>query len=207
MSATANQGLRGRSPTIFPQTIELHRMIRSFLAISLPDDVSDRLIDLQTGVKNARWIADDAFHVTLVFLGNCDTRELSDLDSGLTGLRMERFDLTPQSVGAFGGSKPHHLFSKFAESEPLRRLQSKLVRMARDAEIPVEQRKFVPHVTLARCGGGVIPMQAVEWTNRNTRFVMEPFTVHSFGLFRSDLGTGAPVYTKMAQYDLIAGSD
>lgn len=160
-------------------------------------------MDLQTGVKNARWIADDAFHLTLVFLGTCDTRELRDLDSGLAGVRMERFSLTPQSVGAFGGGKPHLLFAKFADSEPLRRLQTKLERLAADAEIVIARRKYVPHVTLARCGGGVIPAQAIEWTHRNARFAMDQFEVQYFSLYRSDLGTGAPVYTEMARYDLI----
>lgn len=177
-------------------------MIRSFLAIPLPDDTSDALMDLQTGVRNARWIADDTFHLTLLFLGDCLSQELSDLDAGLAQLRMERFSLTPKGVGAFGGGKPHLLYTDFAPSEPLRRLHSKIERVAREAGLGIDRRKFVPHVTLARCGGGVIPAQAIDWTTRNSLFRLPPFEVVHFSLYRSDLGTGAPVYTEMARYDL-----
>jgi len=178
-------------------------MIRSFLAIPLPDDTADALLDLQTGVRNARWIADDAFHLTLVFLGACTPQELTDLDAGLAGLRMESFTLKPQGVGAFGGGTPRQLFAKLAESEPLKRLQTKIERVARDSGIDVDRRKYTPHITLARCGGGVIPSQAIDWTVRHARATFPAFDVHHFGLYRSDLGTGAPVYTEMARYDLV----
>lgn len=177
-------------------------MIRSFFAVPLPDDTTDALMDLQTGVRNARWIADEVFHVTLAFLGNCTPEELTDLDAGISGIRMEKFSLTPQGVGAFGGGTPRQLYSTFADSEPLRRLHGKILRLARDAGIDIERRKFIPHVTLARCGGGVIPSQAIDWTVRNARMTLPSFEPVHFSLYRSDLGTGAPVYTEMARYEL-----
>lgn len=179
-------------------------MIRSFLAIPLPDDTGDALLDVQTGVRNARWIADDAFHLTLAFLGACTPQDLTDLDSGLAGLRMEQFTLKPQGVGAFGGGTPRQLFAKFAESEPLTRLQSKIERVARDTAIEIERRKFTPHVTLARCGGGVIPSQAIDWTVRHARVTFSAFDVLHYGLYRSDFGTGAPVYSEMVRYELVS---
>jgi len=177
-------------------------MIRSFLAITLPDDTADALVDLQTGVRNARWIADDTFHLTLLFLGACTPHELTELDAGLAGLRMDRFSLTPRGVGAFGGGTPRQLYAGFEDSEPLRRLQSRIERVARDAGLVPERRKFTPHVTLARCGGGVIPAQAIDWTLRHARVTLPAFDVFTYALYRSDLGTGAPVYTEMASYDL-----
>ncbi len=177
-------------------------MIRSFLALSLPDDTTDALADLQDGVRNARWIADDRFHVTLLFLGSCTPLELTELDAAIAGLRHEQFSLKPEGVGAFGGGKPRQLFARFARSEPLERLHSKLERVAREAGIVIERRKFVPHVTLARCGGGVIPAQAIDWTLRHARLSLPAFEVFEFGLWRSDLGTGDPVYSEMARYEL-----
>jgi len=178
-------------------------MIRSFLAIPLPDDTTDALMDLQTGVRNARWIADDVFHVTLVFLGACTPQELTELDAGLASIRMERFSLKPQGVGAFGGGTPRQLYAALADSEPLRRLHTKIERLARDAGIVIERRKLTPHVTLARCGGGVIPSQAIDWTIKHARLSLPAFEAVHFGLYRSDLGTGAPVYTEMARYELV----
>jgi len=180
-------------------------MIRSFLAIPLPDDTADAFLDLQTGVRNARWIADDVFHITLCFLGSCTPQELTNLDAGLAGLRMERFSLEPQGVGAFGGGTPRQLFVRFTENEALRRLRGKIERIARDTGIDVERRKFIPHVTLARCGGGVIPVQAIDWTLRHARATFPAFDVLNFGLYRSDFGAGASVHTEMARYEFVKG--
>ena len=175
-------------------------MIRSFLAISLPDDVSDALMDAQDGVRNARWVEEENLHLTLAFLGECAPAELSELDAGLGALRMDPFELAVSGAGAFGGGKPHTLWAGLAPSEPLARLQSKIVRVIRESGLAAERRKFHPHITLGRCGGGVIPAQALDWTLRHARLSLPPFVIHGFGLYRSDLGTGAPVYTEMAHY-------
>ncbi len=178
-------------------------MIRSFVAIPLPDGTADALMDLQTGVRNARWIADDMFHITLAFLDTCTPSELTELDAGLAEMRFDKFILQPQGVGAFGGAKPRQLYCRFEANEALRRLHTKIERIATEVGIYIERRKYIPHITLGRCGGGVIPSQAIDWTIRNARWSQPSFEVAHFGLYRSDLGTGAPIYTEMARYELI----
>ena len=182
-------------------------MIRCFLAISLPDDVSDALVDLQDKVRNARWIEEESFHITLNFLGDCDRHQLNDLDAALAALSVERFELSVAGTGAFGGGTPHLLYAGLEENTPLRRLQTKTALAAREAGIAIESRKYVPHVTLARCSGGVIPVQALEWVRRHNLHRSEPFLVSAFGLYRSDLGNGPPVYTELVSYPLTAPKD
>jgi 2'-5' RNA ligase len=183
-------------------------MIRAFIAIPLPDDVTDALMDVQDDVRNARWVEEENLHLTLSFLGDCTPSELTALDAELGRIRMTPFDLTVTGVGAFGGGKPHTLYAGIEKSEPLSRLQAKIERLVREAGIAGagQRRKFHPHVTLARCGGGVIPAQALEWTRHHARFSGPSFPVHGFGIYRSDLGTGAPIYTELVQYPLLAPS-
>lgn len=176
--------------------------MRCFLAISVPDTLSDALLDLQDRVRNARWIDEASFHITLIFLGNCEPDQLDELHTGLSSIRMDSFELTPSGSGAFGKTKPNNLHIRFEECEPLRRLQLKAGRFAQAASIPIERRKFVPHITLARCSGGVIPAQAKEWVERHHRFKADPFLVSAFSLYRSDIGNGPPVYTELARYEL-----
>jgi 2'-5' RNA ligase len=175
-------------------------MIRCFLALSLPDDVSDALMDVQDGVRNARWIEEENLHLTLAFLGDCTPSQLTELDAELGRLHMDPFALTPFGVGAFGGGKPHTLYAGLEASEPLTRLQSKIAHVIRESDITAPRRKFHPHITLARCGGGVIPAQAIEWTLRHARFSGPSFPVLGFGLYRSDPGTGTPIYTELVHY-------
>jgi len=175
-------------------------MIRCFIAFSLPDDVTDTLLDVQDNVRNARWVEAENLHLTLAFLGECSPSQLTELDAALGVLRVEPFDLAVAGVGAFGGAKPHTLYAGLAPSEPLNRLQSRITRILRDVEIPVERRKFHPHITLARCGGGVIPGQAMAWTLHHARLTAPGFTAHEIGLYRSDLGTGGPIYSELVTY-------
>lgn len=178
-------------------------MIRSFLALPVPQDTAEALMDLQTGVRNARWIADDMMHITIAFLGACTSGELSELDGGLASLRLEKLSLKPEGTGSFGGGRPRQLYAAIAQNDALQRLHAKVLRTARDAGIAVERRKFIPHITLARCGGGVIPSQAIEWTVRNARWSHDPFDVHHITLFRSDLNQRSAVYTEMTRYELV----
>lgn len=178
-------------------------MIRCFIALSLPESVTDSLIDIQDRVRNARWVEVENMHLTLAFLGERTPSELTDLDTELDRLRFEPFELEISGVGAFGGAKPHTLYAGLAASEPLARLQSKIMRVIQGEGLAVERRKFTPHVTLARCGGGVIPAQAINWTLHHARLAAEPFTVHGFSLYRSDLGPGAPVYTELVSYPFL----
>jgi len=183
-------------------------MIRCFLSLSLPDDVSDALMDVQDGVRNARWIEEENLHLTLAFLGDCTPSELTALDAELDRLRVDPFDLEVAGVGAFGGGKPHTLYAALAPSEPLTRLAAKIDRLARESGVgevaAAHRRKFHPHITLARCGGGVVPAQAIDWTLRHARLSIPPFTVHGFGLWRSDLATrGAPVHTELVSYPFV----
>jgi len=179
-------------------------MIRCFLAISLPDDVSDALMDVQDGVRNARWIEEENLHLTLAFLGDCTPSQLTELDVELGRLRVEPFDLAISGAGAFGGAKPHTLHAGLAESEPLARLHSKIGRVIREAGIEGaaagQARKFHPHVTLAKCGGGVFPAQAIDWTLRHARLTAPPFTVYGFGLYRSDPGMRTAIHTELVTY-------
>lgn len=175
-------------------------MIRCFLAIALPDDVSDALMDVQDGVRNARWIEGEDLNLTLAFLGDCTPSELTELDVELGRLRVEPFDLQIAGAGAFGGGKPHTLYAGLAESEPLTRLQAKIGRVIREVGITADRRKFHPHITLARCGGGVFPAQAIDWTLRHARMTAPPFTVYGFGLYRSDLGGRTAIYTELVDY-------
>ena len=68
----------------------------------------------------------------------------------LEGVEAKPFQLRLAGCGVFGGNKPHSLFAAVEESPELRRLQSIHERICQALGLPAEQRKFAPHVTLAR---------------------------------------------------------
>ena len=58
--------------------------LRLFVALSLPDKVCDELTRLQSGPREARWVAPENFHLTLRFLGELDCHEAADVDAVLS---------------------------------------------------------------------------------------------------------------------------
>ncbi len=177
--------------------------MRSFLALTPPEETIEALLDLQEGLPGANWAPPENLHLTLVFLGDQPRRTLEDLDAALLKVDAEPFELTLSGVGSFGGRDARLVFAGVAESAPLRRLQGKLATAARQAEIEIETRRFAPHVTLARWGKGAVSAERLAaYVQANSLFAAAPFTVESFGLFRSELGRSGANYDLLAEYPL-----
>ncbi len=178
-------------------------MIRSFLAIPIPEAIADRLMDLQDNIHGAHWSPDDNLHLTLVFLGAQNRRTLEDLDAALIALREEAFDITLSGVGAFGGRESRLVYAGVQENPALRRLQAKTATAASQAEIEFERRKYAPHVTVGRLNRrSVAPEEIESWIASNALFEADPFRVEAFGLYRSDFTRDGPRYEQLAEYPL-----
>lgn len=177
--------------------------MRSFLALTPSEAAIDAILDIQEGMPGAHWAPPENLHLTLLFLGDQPRRALEDLDAALLKVDAAPFDLALQGVGAFGGRDARLVFAGVAESEPLRRLQAKLVGAARSAEMEVDHRRFSPHVTLARWGRNAVSAERLAaYIQARSLFRTEPFEVARFGLFRSELGRGGAHYDLMAEYEL-----
>lgn len=178
--------------------------MRCFLALPIPEATAEAIDAIQEGLRGANWTLEENLHLTLVFLGDQDRRTLADLDSALQAVSAPPFAVTLQGVGAFGSAREKRLaFASVAENPALRHLQAKLENAARAAGIAVENRRYAPHVTLARWGRGEVADGALqEYIAANNLFRAEPFEADRFILYRSDLGRSGALYTPMAEYAL-----
>ena len=111
----------------------------------------------------------------------------------------EEFELAVESLGSFGGKRPRAVWAGIAPSKPLtalrRRVESALVR----AGLPPEERKFTPHITVARTAGAR-PAAVAAWLEDRGAFRLPGFAVESFSLMSSRLGGEAPVYREEVRY-------
>lgn len=180
-------------------------MIRAFLALALPDPVLSALRVQQFLLPLPRKEPPENFHLTLVFLGEQPEPDLRAAHEGFETLKLPRFSLTLQGLGLFGGAKPRAAWAGVAPSEPLMRMQAKLEQSARLSGIPIESRRYVPHVTLGR----FTPPNA-EDTMRLERaiaggmdFRSPAFEVAEVILFESRLSPKGNRYDELARYPLI----
>ncbi len=175
--------------------------MRLFVALALPDSVADRLEMLQAGVPGARWQTREQLHLTLRFIGEVDGRDAADADDALSLIEAPRFSLALKGVGEFGGKAPHALWAGVDDRRPVAFLQRKIETALQRAGLPAEQRKFVPHVTLARLRGTPAG-RVMDYLTDHALFASEPFEVEAFILYSSVLTSDGSIYRAERAYRL-----
>lgn len=182
-------------------------MIRSFIALPLPFAVAADLERLRAPIPDARWVAQENLHITLAFLGDQTPHALEDADLALSDLRAPELSLRLDGLGVFGGDKPHALYAALVENPDLRRLEAKVERALRAAGLKFEGRAYTPHVTLAWLGRRAPKPRILNWLEGFGYYRGPEFRADSFGLYRSDLGAGGPIYEAMREYPLGDGQN
>ena len=178
-------------------------MLRLFVGLDLPDTVRDRLSFLQGGVPDARWLRPETLHLTLRFIGEVDGGTAADIDVALSRVRAPGFELWLDGAGCFGASKrPHSLHILAARSDPLQGLHDRVDRAVVMAGQAPDDRKFLPHVTVARLKGA--PRVRVDrWLESQAATRIGPIEVSCFTLFRSHLGREGADYEVLRDYALL----
>jgi len=104
-------------------------------------------------------------------------------------------------LGIFGGAKPHTLWAGIRRAPALLHLQERVEAAILRTGLPVEGRKFTPHVTLARCRGA--PAERLQdFILGHSPFRSQPFAVERFVLFQSHLGRTGALYEPLVHYPL-----
>jgi len=179
-------------------------MMRLFVALSLPDQVRERLAQVEDRLPGARWLDEDSYHITLRFIGEVDGGLADDIAHELARLDGRGFELSLQGLGYFNeGPKARQLWAKVEKTEPLSRLQQKVENALQRVGCKPERRRFTPHVTLARLKNTPVDMVA-PFVLRHSLLRLGPFPVEDFVLFRSYLTGEGPIYRAEAVYPLAA---
>ena len=178
-------------------------MIRLFVALEIPSPVCERLLALQGGVSGARWLDREQLHLTLRFIGEVSESTAGDIDDALTGVRVPGFALALAGVGAFGGKAPRSLWAGVRASSELVHLQRKIENALQRLGLSAEQRKFTPHVTLARLRDPP-RAQVQEFLTTVALFSSGDFLVDGFALFSSELASSGAIYRVERNYPLAA---
>ncbi len=176
-------------------------MIRLFVALEIPREIRERLFLLQGGVPCARWSRPEQYHLTLRFLGEVDEAAAGDIDDVLSSLRAPVFTLELAGVGKFGSKLLRALWAGVRRNAELSRLQKKIEAALQRLGHRAEERKFTPHVTLARLRNAP-PEKVMDFVAHNSLFASGAFEVKSFALFSSLLGSARAVYNVERVYPL-----
>src|ERR1700722_16757119 len=139
--------------------------IRTFIALPLDARVRRRIRALQAEFAEAdaevKWTDPDNLHVTMVFLGEVDARDLVGVCKAVRNIAENRgaFPLEIAGVGCFPNARrPRTIWVGVGEGRddviPLHReLEEALVKLGAYRR---EDREFTPHITLGRTRSGEV---------------------------------------------------
>ncbi|MGO1119725.1 RNA 2',3'-cyclic phosphodiesterase [Rhodovibrionaceae bacterium A322] len=177
--------------------------MRLFVALRLPYSLHDRLSQLCCGLPGARWVRPENFHLTLRFLGDLDEHSAADVDAALQGISLPAFDLQLEGMGTFTeGKRLKALWAGVQPNPALNHLQSKVEKAIIRAGLPLERRKFKPHVTLARFKGQAPVPRLDQYLQANALLRTAPFPVQDFVLYSSILTHDGAHYEPEVIYPL-----
>ena len=181
-------------------------MLRLFVGLGLPVPLRETLSMLERGIPGARWIDSDNYHVTLRFIGEVAEDRAEDVDSALAAVRARPFALSLAGVGHFGKlRKARSVWAAVEANDLLNRLQASVESAVVRAGFPAEARKFRPHVTLARIGGGAggeTGHHVANFLSEHGDFRAPPFEVRDFILYESQLTRHGAMYRPLSRYGL-----
>jgi 2'-5' RNA ligase len=175
-------------------------MHRLFVALPIPEGVTDLLLDLMDGPERLRWVHADSLHITLRFIGEVDGATAEDVAAALGSLHFPAFHLALAGVGSFSHRRHGALWAGVAPREPLAALAAKVERSVQSAGLPPETRAYHPHITLARWSGA---SPAIEgWLRHHAALASPPWHADRLTLFESRLGKAGPHYEEVVSVRL-----
>jgi 2'-5' RNA ligase len=179
-------------------------MPRLFTALEIPRDAALSLSLLRGGLPGARWVDVENYHITLRFIGDVEGHVADEIANALDRVRRPGFELQLAGVGAFGSKKPHSVWAGVAQSPDLSALQAEIERICQRAGMPADQRKFTPHVTLARLRNSS-PAEVAKYLSARGNFEAAPFKVSRFVLMSSRDSVGGGPYVIEEAWPLVGG--
>lgn len=125
--------------------------MRLFIAIELPPEIKRTLWMLRSDLPGARWVPREQMHLTLAFLGEVEDEAVGVLRAELARIHFHAFKVSFTSTGCFPGrQRPRVLWVGLAPQPRLTELAALVREALLRCNLPVEERPFSPHITLAR---------------------------------------------------------
>ncbi|MGF1561610.1 MAG: RNA 2',3'-cyclic phosphodiesterase [Geminicoccaceae bacterium] len=183
-------------------------MPRLFIALDLPDDIKDSLLDLAMPLPATRWQGGDQLHLTLRFLGEVDPGRIAPLTRALETVDVAPFAIQLKGLGHFPPrGEPRVLWVGVEGREPLERLRRAVSAALDEVGVDYERRKFTPHVTIARIAAPLPTNRLASFLTKRSLFRSESFLPPSFSLYQSFLRPGGAEYHAIATYPLVPDFD
>lgn len=184
---------------------------RTFIGIDIGDAIRANAVALQkelgkSGVE-VKWAAAESLHITLLFLGEVDDRELHAVCRAVKHVASGEspFALRVRGVGAFPTPRrPKIMWAGITDgAEPLQRLNAALEeQMLELGCYRKEERGYTPHLTLGRVKGDADSFALAAEIPKRLTWDGGSTTADEVLVFSSETDRDGPIYTVIGRASL-----
>jgi RNA 2',3'-cyclic 3'-phosphodiesterase len=187
-------------------------LIRSFLAIELPDQILNKIGEVQKDLKlsraDVRWVSPEKIHLTLKFFGDIEEARIESIIKAIEELvrKTPPFSLLARGIGAFPQLKnPRVIWMGLVDPKGvLAPFQKEVEARLNEIGFEAEDRAFQPHLTLGRVKSNQRRDELVGTLEKHLEEEFGEFMVDRIILFKSDLRPSGPTYTPLRDLKLEA---
>jgi 2'-5' RNA ligase len=181
-------------------------MSRLFVALKIPDEVKSNLLNVCSKLSDSsdllKWEKPEKIHLTLKFIGEVEEELVSSIAKEIAFV--EEFNSFNFNVIKFGffyrNALPSILWTGMQTDENIQMLVEELNQRLSIFSIPVERRKFKPHLTMLRIKknpGKEFISKFEDYSFDNWNFNSSEIT-----LIKSELSPTGARYTDIKKYNL-----
>jgi len=182
--------------------------VRAFVAIEIPGNVIDRLVQAQKGLEatgaDIKLVERENLHLNLKFLGELSDASVSEVKSRLGRLVFKSAEVTVRGVGAFPtAARPRVVWAGIAPGdEPLVIPIARGVVEALEGLGERDDRPFRAHITLARVRSGRNMRELTEVLRQIAGTEFGKVGLREIKLKSSTLTSNGPIYKDEGVYPL-----
>jgi RNA 2',3'-cyclic 3'-phosphodiesterase len=185
--------------------------IRTFIGVDIGKAIRQRAVALQDALAQAgtqvKWVEPENIHVTLLFLGEVDDREVPNVCRvvGETVSRHQPFSMTIERVGCFPNPRrPRILWIGVGEGT------QELCALHDSLEPPLmdlgcyrrEERKYTPHITLGRVRSNGVVQPLAAALDAKAAWKGGEIDVREILVMSSQLTPQGPIYSILSRAKL-----
>src|SRR6266550_2587491 len=169
---------------------------RLFIAIDLPDQFAESLAALDPHYRGLIFSPPSQIHLTLAFFATVDPETANLLREKLTAISFRAFFLPVIGLGTFSRKGiPHILWVGVGHGHPhLFQLHKRVNEAALACNLPIEERAWTPHFTIARARG-ISPALMKSFLKKYRDYDAGMIHVEEFRLYSSELTSAGPIHT------------
>ncbi|MCL1865732.1 MAG: RNA 2',3'-cyclic phosphodiesterase [Spirochaetes bacterium] len=185
---------------------------RIFIALPVNDDVIiqslSSVVDNLTKYRSILKIVSPInYHITVKFFGQVESNIVESLTESflsLTQLNMVNYNIDKISAFSTKGNPSVIWAGLKCSEEPLINIINSINELSLLFKFPVEKRKFIPHLTLARIKNNEkVPLELKNYLNSNIELKSFSSVFNELILFESILKKTGPEYKKLGVINLI----